>query len=57
MAKIDYLLHESALGYGLFKVVHQQDAVGLKLAEVVKASQDLSKFGKMVQLVSFAPWR
>lgn len=57
MTKIDFLLHESALGYALFKVVIQQDAAGLHLKEVQKAGQDLSKFGKMVTLVSFSPWR
>lgn len=57
MTKIDFLLHESALGYALFKVVHQQDTVGLHLKEVQKANADLAKFGKMVELVSFAPWR
>ncbi|KAI0475675.1 Nop domain-containing protein [Xylariaceae sp. FL0804] len=57
MAHIDFLLHESAVGYAIFKVVHQQDAVGLNLKETQKAVQDLAKFGKMVQLVSFAPWR
>ncbi|OTB03214.1 hypothetical protein M426DRAFT_24002 [Hypoxylon sp. CI-4A] len=57
MTKVDFLLHESAVGYAIFKVVHQQDAVGLHLKEVQKAGQDLSKFGKMVQLVNFAPWR
>ncbi|KAI0379467.1 Nop domain-containing protein [Hypomontagnella monticulosa] len=57
MTRIDFLLHESAVGYAIFKVVHQQDAVGLHLKEVQKAGQDLSKFGKMVQLVNFAPWR
>ncbi|KAI1870315.1 hypothetical protein JX265_001670 [Neoarthrinium moseri] len=57
MTKIDFLLHESALGYAIFKVVHQQDTVGLHLKEVQKAGQDLSKFGKMVTLVNFAPWR
>lgn len=57
MTRVDFLLHESAVGYAIFKVVHQQDAVGLHLKEVQKAGQDLSKFGKMVQLVNFAPWR
>ncbi|KAI0121781.1 Nop domain-containing protein [Daldinia grandis] len=57
MTRIDFLLHESAVGYAIFKVVHQQDTVGLHLKEVQKAGQDLSKFGKMVQLVNFAPWR
>lgn len=57
MTKVDFLLHESALGYAIFKVVLQQDTVGLHLKEVQKAGQDLAKFGKMVQLVNFAPWR
>ncbi|KAK8097378.1 SIK1-involved in pre-rRNA processing [Apiospora sp. TS-2023a] len=57
MTKIDYLLHESALGYALFKVVHQQDTVGLHLKEVQDAQTDLAKFGKMVQVQAFAPWR
>lgn len=57
MTRVDFLLHESAVGYAVFKVVHQQDTVGLHLKEVQKAGQDLSKFGKMVQLVNFAPWR
>ena len=57
MTKIDYLLHESALGYALFKVVHQQDTVGLHLKEVQAAQTDLAKFGKMVQVQAFAPWR
>ena len=30
---IDYLLHESAVGYAIFKVVHQPDAVGNRLKE------------------------
>ncbi|KAI1398186.1 Nop domain-containing protein [Hypoxylon fuscum] len=57
MTRVDFLLHESAVGYAIFKVVHQQDTVGLHLKEVQKAGQDLAKFGKMVQLVNFAPWR
>ncbi|KAI2616763.1 Nop domain-containing protein [Hypoxylon sp. NC1633] len=57
MTRVDFLLHESALGYAIFKVVHQQDTVGLHLKEVQNAGQDLAKFGKMVQLVNFAPWR
>ena len=34
MSHIDYALYESPVGYALFKVVHQQEAVGLKLKEV-----------------------
>ncbi|KAL8742407.1 MAG: hypothetical protein Q9190_005103 [Brigantiaea leucoxantha] len=53
---IDYLLHESSVGYALFKVIHQPDTVGNRLKEVQDAVQDLAKFGKMVQCQSFAPF-
>ena len=39
------------------EVVHQADTVGNRLKEVQDASQDLAKFGKMVKLVNFAPYR
>ncbi|KAH7382871.1 pre-rRNA processing nucleolar protein-like protein Sik1 [Cadophora sp. MPI-SDFR-AT-0126] len=57
MSSIDYLLHESSVGYAIFEVVHQADTVGNRLKEVQDASQDLAKFGKMVKLVNFAPYR
>ncbi|KAI0150555.1 Nop-domain-containing protein [Xylariaceae sp. FL1272] len=57
MTHVDFLLHETATGYALFKVVHQQDAVALRLDEVRSAGQDLGKLGKMVQLTSYAVWR
>ena len=53
---VDYLLHESAAGYAIFEVVHQSDIVGNRMKEVQDAVQDLAKFGKMVKLVSFAPF-
>lgn len=53
---VDYLLHESAAGYAIFEVVHQSDVVGNRMKEVQDAVQDLAKFGKMVKLVSFAPF-
>ena len=56
-ANVDYLLHESSVGYAVFQVVHQADAVGNRLKEVQDAVQDLAKFGKMVKLVSFAPFQ
>lgn len=52
----DYLLHEGPMGYSVFKVTHQVDAVGNRLKEVQESVQDLAKFGKMVQLVSFVPF-
>ncbi|KAF3018800.1 hypothetical protein G7054_g11025 [Neopestalotiopsis clavispora] len=51
MGKIDFLLHENATGYALFKVVSQPDRIS------GADSQNLATFGKMVQLVNFAPWR
>lgn len=54
---IDYLLHESAVGYAIFHVEHQVDTIGNRLKEVQDAGQDLAKFGKMVKLVNFAPYR
>ena len=57
MANVDYLLHESSVGYALFEVIHQADAVGNRLPTVRDAMNDLSKFGKMVKLVSFAPFK
>jgi nucleolar protein 56 len=52
----DFLLHEGPMGYSVFKVVHQVDTVGNRLKEVQDSVQDLAKFGKMVQLVSFVPF-
>ncbi|MCJ1261695.1 snoRNP complex protein nop56 [Lobaria immixta] len=54
---IDYLLHESPVGYAVFEVVHQPDTIGNRLKEVQDSVQDLTKFGKMVKLVSFAPFQ
>ncbi|MCJ1319747.1 snoRNP complex protein nop56 [Xylographa vitiligo] len=54
---VDYLLHESSVGYAFFQVVHQADSIGNRLKEVQDSVQDLAKFGKMVKLVSFAPFQ
>ncbi|KAF2155389.1 Nop-domain-containing protein [Myriangium duriaei CBS 260.36] len=54
---VDYLLHESSVGYAVFKVRLQADTIGNRLKEVQTQSQDLAKFGKMVELVSFAPFQ
>lgn len=56
-SNVDYLLHESSVGYAIFQVVHQADTIGNRLKEVQDAGQDLAKFGKMVKLVNFAPYR
>ena len=57
MAGLDYLLFEEATGYGIFKVLIQQDDIASRLKEVQEAANDLSKFSKMVELVSFAPFK
>ncbi|OAF99768.1 Nop domain-containing protein [Paraphaeosphaeria sporulosa] len=54
---VDYLLHESALGYAIFKVVKQPDTIGNRLKEVQEAVQDLAKFGKTVELVGLTPFQ
>ncbi|KAK5689382.1 Nucleolar protein 56 [Elasticomyces elasticus] len=54
---VDYLLHESSVGYAVFSVRMQADTVGARLKEVQEAHNDLALFGKMVQLVSFAPFQ
>lgn len=52
----DYLLFESPMGYSLFKVALQGDAVGNRLKEVQAGVNDLAKFGKMIDLASFLPF-
>lgn len=70
---VDYLLHESSVGYAIFRTMLQPDTVGARLKEVqdsvqvlpccfalvrnILTSQFLEKFGKMVKLVSFAPFQ
>lgn len=44
------------MGYSLFKTVIRPEAVGNRLKEVQESVQDLSRFGKMVSLVSFLPF-
>jgi nucleolar protein 56 len=56
-ANVDYLLHESSVGYAILQVVHQADTIGNRFKEVQDASQDLAKFGKMVKVVNFSPYR
>jgi nucleolar protein 56 len=57
MARINYLLFESAIGLSIFEVVYQADPVGLNLKEVQDSINDLRLFGKMVRLVTFVPWQ
>lgn len=55
-AMADFLLFEGPMGYSLFKVNQQGDSVGNRLKEVQEGVNDLSKFGKMVELTSFMPF-
>ena len=57
MSQVDYLFFEPPLGVALFKVVHQSDTVGHNLREVQESVQDLSRFGRMVQLANYTPSR
>ncbi|KEP47080.1 small nuclear ribonucleoprotein [Rhizoctonia solani 123E] len=53
---VTHVLFESASGYGLF-TVKQQEVIGAKTKEVQDSIQDLHKFGKMVELKSFMPFK
>lgn len=56
MSAVDYLLQEAPVGYALYQVIQQPDTIGNRLKEVQEAANDLSKFGKMIKLVSFSPF-
>ncbi|KAL9096413.1 MAG: hypothetical protein Q9165_001410 [Trypethelium subeluteriae] len=45
MSKIDFLLHESAVGYAIFKVNMQADTIGNRLKEAEDTAEELSLFG------------
>jgi hypothetical protein len=51
-----HILFESASGYAIFEV-KQVEEIGSKTKEVQDSYADLHKFGKMVQLKSFAPFK
>ncbi|KAL0260680.1 Nucleolar protein 56 [Diplodia seriata] len=56
---VDYLLHESPVGYAVsvFKVQLQADSIGNRLKEVQQKAKDLATFGKMVAVQGFAPFQ
>lgn len=56
MATVDYLLHESSVGYAIFKVAAQPDTIGNRLKEVQAKQDDIAHFRKLVDLVSFSPY-
>ncbi|KAK3705678.1 hypothetical protein QZH41_009523, partial [Actinostola sp. cb2023] len=51
-----FVLFEHASGYAVFKVTAQEE-VGALLPEVQDSVVDLSRFGKLVKLVAFSPFK
>lgn len=49
-------MFETASGYALFERL-QSEEIGSKLEQVQKSVLDLTKFGQMVKLKSFAPFK
>jgi len=50
------VLYEHASGYAVFKVIAQEE-IGVLLPEVQESATDLSRFGKLVKLAAFAPFK
>jgi hypothetical protein len=53
---VTHVLFESASGYAIFEAKLSED-IGSKTKSVQDSFKDLAKFGKMVQLLSFAPFK
>ncbi|KAF7980667.1 hypothetical protein HWV62_37089 [Athelia sp. TMB] len=53
---VSHLLFETASGYAIFEVKLHED-IGSRTKAVQDSIQDLAKFGKMVSLVSFSPFK
>lgn len=51
-----YALFEHAAGYAVFKVNSTED-IGALLPEVQVAVTDLERFGRIVKLVAFSPFK
>ena len=51
-----YILFEHASGYAIFKVIAKEE-IGALLPEVQESVQDLERFGKVVKLVAFSPFK
>lgn len=51
-----YTLFEHASGYAIFKVVAKEEIAALT-QEVQESVQDLERFGKVVKLVAFSPFK
>lgn len=53
---VSHILFESASGYAIFEV-KLQDALGSSTKAMQDSIEDLAKFGKMVNLLSFSPFK
>lgn len=53
---LTHLLYEGPTGYSLFTVAPLHDEVANSTKQFQDSLADLNKFGKMVQLKSFAPF-
>jgi nucleolar protein 56 len=53
---ITHILFESASGYAIFEAKLIED-IGSKSGAVQESIKDLAKFGKMVSLLSFSPFK
>ena len=53
---ITHILFESASGYAIFEAKLIED-IGSKSVAVQESIRDLGKFGKMVSLMSFSPFK
>ena len=51
-----HILFESSSGYAIFEV-KQQEAIGSKSKSVQDSIHDLASFGRMVNLLSFSPFK
>ena len=51
-----HVLFESASGYAVFEV-KQHEEIGAKTKDVQDSISDVSKFGKIVNLLSFSPFK
>lgn len=51
-----YVLYEHASGYAVFKVIAQEE-IGVLLPEVQESVADLARFGKLVKLAAFSPFK
>ena len=54
---VDYLLHESSVGFAIFQVVHQPDTVGNRLKEVQVSVQVNVVDSHNLLLIALMPFR